>query len=78
LIISDDCSTDNTVEICKNWLEENKERFKHTELITVKKNTRIAPNLNRGIKQSNGIWIKSIGGDDALEDNIIEKYLEYS
>jgi alpha-1,3-rhamnosyltransferase len=37
LIISDDCSTDNTVEICKNWLEENKERFKHTELITVKK-----------------------------------------
>jgi alpha-1,3-rhamnosyltransferase len=78
LIISDDCSNDNTVEICKNWLEENKERFKHTELITVKKNTGIAPNLNRGIKQSNGIWIKSIAGDDALEDNIIEKYLEYS
>lgn len=24
LIVSDDCSTDNTVELCRNWIEQNK------------------------------------------------------
>ena len=27
LIVTDDCSNDNTVEICRKWIEENKERF---------------------------------------------------
>ncbi len=39
LIVSDDCSTDDTVEICKNCIERNMQRFTRTELLTVKKNT---------------------------------------
>ena len=27
LIISDDGSTDDTIKICKNWLEKNQDRF---------------------------------------------------
>ena len=38
LIVSDDCSTDDTVELCRNWIEQNKERFVRTELLTVEKN----------------------------------------
>ena len=64
LIISDDCSTDNTVEICKNWINDNKERFVRTELITVKKNTGISPNCNRANNAANGEWIKEIAGDE--------------
>lgn len=39
LIVSDDCSTDNKIEICRKWLEKNKGRFVRTELITVEQNT---------------------------------------
>ena len=77
LIISDDCSIDNTVDICTRWLNENKDRFVNSQLITVEKNTGIAPNLNRGIMVSNGDWIKSIAGDDILIPTIIEDYLAY-
>lgn len=77
LIISDDCSSDNTIEICKEWLKNNKNRFVNTQVITVENNTGIAPNLNRGVKASNGEWIKSIAGDDILKPTIIADYLAY-
>lgn len=71
LIISDDCSADNTVELTRNWLEANKSRFVRTELITVDKNTGIAPNCNRGCQAVRGNWIKLVAGDDLLLDNCI-------
>lgn len=73
LIVSDDCSTDNTVEICRNWIDENKDRFVRTELITVEKNTGIAPNCNRGLYKAEGEWVKFIAGDDILLNNGINK-----
>jgi alpha-1,3-rhamnosyltransferase len=72
LIISDDCSSDNTIEICREWLKENKDRFVNTELITVEKNTGIPANCNRGVKASKGEWIKTIAGDDLLLENALE------
>ena len=42
LIISDDCSTDNTVEICKKWIDKNESRFIKTKLLTYEKNTGIS------------------------------------
>lgn len=77
LIISDDGSTDNTVEICKNWLELNKTQFLNTELITVNANTGIPANCNRGYKAAKGEWIKGIAGDDALLANCIEINYNY-
>lgn len=71
LIISDDGSTDNTIEICKNWLNLNKSRFIRTELITVTTNTGIPANCNRGYKAAKGEWIKAIAGDDALLPNCL-------
>ena len=44
LIISDDCSTDNTVELCQKWVEENKERFVRTQIITSDLNTGVSAN----------------------------------
>lgn len=72
LIISDDCSTDNTVEICKEWIKNNEGRFKRTELITVEKNTGVPANCNRGIKAAHSKWLKLIAGDDLLMPNCIE------
>lgn len=77
LIISDDCSTDNTVELCANWLEENKERFVNTHLVTTTVNTGIPGNKNRAIAKCKGEWLKGIAGDDILADNTIEDFLKH-
>lgn len=73
LIVTDDCSSDDTVAVCEKWIKENKERFVRTELITVTKNTGIAPNCNRGVKAAAGEWVKVIAGDDAFLNNAIEE-----
>lgn len=77
LIITDDFSSDNTVQICKTWLDEHSERFVNSKLVTVEKNSGISPNCNRGVAASNGQWIKIIAGDDCLERNTIEAYVQH-
>lgn len=66
LIVSDDCSTDNTVQVCREWIESHKERFVRTELLTVEKNTGTSANLNRAEAACQGEWVKGIAGDDLL------------
>ncbi len=78
LIVTDDCSTDNTVDCCQNWLNENKERFVRTRIITTKKNYGIPANCNRGVIAARGVWIKYIAGDDMLIQTCIEDYITYS
>lgn len=77
LIISDDCSADNTIKVCKKWLEKNKSRFLNSLVITSTVNTGISANKNRAIKVSSGEWIKSIAGDDTLVEDSIERYVEF-
>ncbi len=78
LIISDDCSDDETVEICNQWIAKHKCRFTEIKLIVSDRNTGIAQNCNRGILVSKGEWIKIIAGDDALEPDIISCYINFS
>jgi alpha-1,3-rhamnosyltransferase len=77
LIISDDCSTDETVEICGEWVEKNKDRFVRTKIITSDYNTGIPANSNRAIRASQGEWIKIIAGDDILLPNCVTDYVDY-
>ena len=77
LIVSDDCSKDNTIAVCREWIEHNKSRFKKAVLITTHKNTGTAGNANRGIANSSGEWIKFLAGDDILMNDAIENYVNY-
>lgn len=71
LIVSDDASTDDTVEICEKWIDENDRRFKRTKLVTSKINTGTSANCNRGAKTAKGVWLKLIAGDDILKKNCL-------
>ena len=71
LIVSDDCSTDNSVEICRKWIEEYHARFVNSKLLTIERNTGVSANCNRGVNASQGEWIKFIAGDDNLLKNCI-------
>jgi glycosyltransferase involved in cell wall biosynthesis len=77
LIITDDCSTDKTIDICKDWTEKNRDRFTRIEISTYGRNSGIPANLNRGIKLSRGEWIKSIAGDDFLAENCISDLISH-
>ena len=77
LIISDDCSTDNTVEICREWIEQNKSRFIRTVLLEAPINTGISANCNRAEAVCQGEWVKPIAGDDILMPECIEKCTNY-
>lgn len=77
LIISDDCSTDNTVEICKKWIDKNESRFIKTKLLTYEKNTGISVNANRAWDACETEYFKDIAGDDVLLPNCIQDYVDY-
>lgn len=77
LIISDDCSTDNTVQICKDWVEQNKNRFVRTQIVETPQNTGVSANCNRAEDACQGEWVKLIAGDDILLSNCIEDYVGY-
>lgn len=76
LIISDDASTDNTVDICNSWIEKNRSVL-NVRIITTLINTGTSGNCNRILNSCNGLWLKIIAGDDLLVPDAIEKYVDF-
>lgn len=77
LIISDDCSKDDTLSICKTWLKTNQSRFVNSKIVTSPVNTGVSPNYNRAIDAASGEWIKEIDGDDRLLPNCITDFIDF-
>jgi alpha-1,3-rhamnosyltransferase len=77
LIITDDCSKDDTLERSREWLSFNHNRLANSIILTSPKNTGVAANANRGLKVSKGDWIKFLGADDALKPDCIEKNMAF-
>lgn len=77
LIVTDDCSMDDTVDKVEHWIKVNKDRFSEYKLITAEKNTGVTGNLARGIAAAHGSYYKSIAGDDILRSNAIEVFSNY-
>lgn len=75
LIVSDDCSTDNTLDICKAWVDTQKKRFVGSAIIQTPSNGGICRNYNFALKHAKGAWIKYIAGDDILENRCIERFV---
>lgn len=78
LQISDDCSTDNTIEICKKWIAENRTRFFKTKIIVPSINTGLSANCNRNWDECETEWLKDIAGDDLLLPDCVETYMNYA
>ena len=77
LVISDDCSSDDTVSKCRAWMDRHKERFVRMELITSDINTGVSANLNRGWDACQTEWDKDIAGDDILLPHCIQDNMDY-
>lgn len=77
LIVSDDGSLDDTVELTEKWLQNKKQRFVNVRLLTVQHNTGTSKNSNRALFASKGEWFKYFAGDDVLFPDAIENYINY-
>lgn len=75
LIISDDCSSDNTKELCLAWLDTHKTRFVGTLFTNTPSNIGICGNYNHALTLAHGDFVKYIAGDDILNDNCIERFV---
>lgn len=73
LVISDDCSTDDTLTIADHWIKENSTRFAKTHIIRNPSNKGIPGNLNSGLEFCTGLYVKPIAADDILDVECIEK-----
>jgi len=77
LIVTDDCSKDKTVEVCRQWMSNHAYRFVYAEVVTAEKNTGVSANCNRGVRKGTGEFVKLFAGDDRLLPNCIEDNVRY-
>lgn len=73
LILVNDCSTDNTSEILKEYAQ----RDKRIKIINNEKNLRVSAAANRGIKEAKGEYIVKQDSDDWSYPDRIEKQVKY-
>lgn len=72
LIISDDGSKDNTVQVINGWLAQHQTKFHSVKFFANEVNGGISKNCNVAWKAATSEWIKTIAGDDMLLPNCIE------
>lgn len=77
LVIHDDCSTDQSFEVAKAWISNNKGVFTKTKIERAKANRGVVGSLNRLIKLSQGEYlVVPLASDDALLPGGIQARLE--
>lgn len=77
LIVADDASKDDTVQIVNAWMQENGSCFARYEVCASAENKGTIRNLNGGLKRCTGNYVKIIAADDMLFPTCIEDCLEY-
>ena len=75
LIIVDDCSTDNTLEIVKQYIEEAKET--RIRLLSNEKNSGAALSRNYALREAKGRWIAFLDSDDLWLPEKLEKQIRF-
>ncbi len=72
LIIVDDASTDNSVEIIRNFCQNDK----RIKLICHDKNKGLAKAIQTGLKYAKGEWVAFLESDDTFKSNTLQKRFE--
>ena len=73
LLLIDDCSTNNSGEICREYAEKD-ERIRY---IKMSRNGGLSVVRNRTIDEAAGEWIFFADGDDLLSDHFVETALKF-
>lgn len=77
LIVSDDCSLDDSIDVARHWIDANQGCLTAIKLVTAEQNTGIPGNINRALKHTTGEYIKLIAADDYMATDAIEEYVYF-
>ena len=77
LIISDDCSTDNTLSITREWVKKNKHNFLSATILENKNNSGVSNSINKLFFSTKLKWIKPIAADDILAPDCIVSNIDF-
>lgn len=72
LLIVDDCSTDNTDDVIKPFLNDNRINYLKNE-----KNSGAAVSRNRALREAKGKWIAFLDSDDLWFPDKLEKQIDF-
>jgi len=78
LIVCDDCSTDRTVQVVEEWLENHRHRFENILFLKNEENLGISATHDRGLRSASGKYLKYIAGDDILAANCVSEIVNFS
>lgn len=73
VLVCDDCSSDTTFRVAKEWAEENSTYFQNCVVIRNEINKGVTRTLNRLLDLAQGDYIKLLASDDMLLPDGIEK-----
>lgn len=77
LVISDDASIDDTVEVIDVWLRCNEKKFHDVLFFKNECNVGVSGNVNISWKACSSEWIKTIAGDDILSRDCLIDNMKY-
>lgn len=75
MIITDDCSTDDTVDLIREYIKEHNET--RIKLLENEENSGAAASRNRAIREAKGKWIAFLDSDDLWEPYKLEKQIAF-
>jgi|GEM_PF-1676058 glycosyltransferase involved in cell wall biosynthesis len=75
LIVSDDCSTDDTFALADQWAQRNAARFERTVVTRQKQNVGIVENLQFLFNNAHGDYLVYIASDDVFVESSISDRL---
>jgi glycosyltransferase involved in cell wall biosynthesis len=71
LIVSDDCSTDSTQALAREWVQRNAGRFERAIVIGQRKNLGVVRNIQFLFDNAQGEYLTCIASDDLLVESSI-------
>ncbi len=77
LIVADDCSPDDSVEVARTWIESHQGQLTDMKLVTAEQNTGIPGNINRALAAATGDYMKLIAADDYMTEEAIAEYVRF-
>jgi alpha-1,3-rhamnosyltransferase len=69
IIVSDDASIDNSLEICRKWAEKDK----RVKIVANVKNLGMTRNWNRALKEAEGDFVVKMDADDIMQARFLEE-----
>ena len=76
IVVVDDCSTDRSLDVAREWLEGNSQRFRRRALLKNRHNSGLALARNAGFAYAEAPFVMTLDADNKLLPDCVQRCLE--